>query len=42
MTIAEAMTRQERIDKIADLVHEIRTAMLVTLDEHGRPRSRPN
>lgn len=41
MTVAEAMTRQESIDKIADLVHEIRTAMLVTLDEHGRPRSRP-
>ena len=29
MTVAEAMTRQESIDKIADLVHEIRTAMLV-------------
>ncbi len=41
MTVAAPMTHQDSIEKIADLIHEIRTAMLVTLDEHGRPRSRP-
>ena len=37
----EPMTRQEGMEKIAEIVKEIRTAMLVTMDESGAPRSRP-
>lgn len=37
----EQMTRQEGIEKVAELVKEIRTAMLVTTDVNGAPRSRP-
>jgi general stress protein 26 len=34
-------TRSESIEKIAELLKEIRVAMLVTQDEQGRVRSRP-
>ena len=33
--------QRDGIEKVADLVKDIRTAMLVTLDQHGLPRSRP-
>ena len=33
--------QREGIEKVAELVKDIRTAMLVTLDEHGHLRSRP-
>lgn len=35
------VAKHEGIKKIAELVKDIRIAMLVTLDERGRPRSRP-
>lgn len=37
----DSTTRREGIEKIAELVKDIRIAMLVSLDEAGRPRARP-
>lgn len=34
-------TREEGVEKIAELVKDIRTAMLVTLDAQGFPKGRP-
>jgi general stress protein 26 len=41
MQMDEPMTRQQGIEKIAEIVKEIPTAMLVTMDKSGAPRSRP-
>ncbi len=35
------VSRADGIAKIAELMKDIRIAMFVTIDEHGRPRSRP-
>lgn len=34
-------THADALRKVAELIKEIRTAMLMTLDETGTPRSRP-
>jgi general stress protein 26 len=35
------MSHRDGIEKVAELVKDVRTAMLVTLDDQGHPRSRP-
>lgn len=37
----QATTREESIEKVADIIKDIMITMLVTLDAHGHPRSRP-
>lgn len=37
----EITTRREGIEKIAELIKDLRIAMLVSLDETGSPRARP-
>jgi len=37
----EAQTRQEAVERLGELIHGIRTAMLTTMSPGGYPRSRP-
>lgn len=37
----QATTREESIEKVADIIKDITITMLVTLDARGLPRSRP-
>ncbi len=37
----DTITRSEGIEKIAELIKDLRIAMLVTLDDQGRPSARP-
>ena len=39
--MSEVQTRQEAVERLAELIHDIRTAMLTTTSESGYPRSRP-
>ena len=37
----EPQTRQEQVERLGELIHGIRTAMLTTMSPSGYPRSRP-
>ncbi len=40
-TQQDGSTRAEAVQRVADLIKDIRMAMLVTIDHQGRPHSRP-